>query len=48
VFEAIDEIHQDRISKLGLRTLLTDTMMKSPSDQARLAGEILKFATDDL
>jgi len=44
VFDSADEIHQERIANLGLRTLMTDTLMKSVEDQARLAEELLEFA----
>ncbi len=41
VLDGVDDIHAARIEGLGLRTLVTDTLMKSPEDQARLAREIL-------
>jgi LPPG:FO 2-phospho-L-lactate transferase len=43
VLDTVDEIHATRIEDLGLRSLVTNTLMKSPEDQARLAKEILDF-----
>ncbi len=44
VFDNVDDIHQERIAGLGLNTLMTDTLMKSVEDQARLAKELLAFS----
>ena len=44
VLDTADEIHAERIEGLGLRTLVTDTLMKSLADQKRLAAEILRDA----
>jgi len=43
VLDTVDEIHTTRIEDLGLRSLVTNTLMKSVDDQARLAKEILDF-----
>ncbi len=43
VLDTADEIHAARIAGLGLRTLTTNTLMKSVADQARLAREILQI-----
>ena len=44
VFDRADKIHQERIAGLGLYTLMTNTLMKSVEDQARLAKELLAFS----
>jgi LPPG:FO 2-phospho-L-lactate transferase len=44
IFDNADEIHRQRIAGLGLNTLMTDTLMKSVQDQARLAQELLAFS----
>lgn len=44
VLDGQDEIHAERIAGLGLSALMTDTMMNSPADQARLAREVVDFA----
>ncbi len=43
VLDVVDNRHNLRIYNLGLKTLVTNTLMKSVDDQARLAYEILKF-----
>lgn len=43
VLDAVDQLHQTRIEGLSLRTYMTDVLMKSPPDQARLAGEVVAF-----
>lgn len=44
VFDTVDAVHQSRIEGLGLRAIVTDTLMKSVNDQKRLATEILREA----
>jgi LPPG:FO 2-phospho-L-lactate transferase len=44
VLDQADQAHQDTISDLGLRTLVTATVMKSDEDKAKLAREVLEFA----
>ncbi len=43
VLDKVDQDHQARIEDLGLRALCTDTLMRSATDQARLAHEVVKF-----
>lgn len=43
VLDRVDQFHQARIEALGLRAHLTDTLMKSTQDQARLAREVIAF-----
>ena len=44
VFDHLDEMHQDIITNLGLRTLVTGTVMKNNEDRVKLAQEVLEFA----
>ncbi|MBI5567834.1 MAG: 2-phospho-L-lactate transferase [Chloroflexi bacterium] len=43
VLDHLDGDQENAIQSLGLRTLVTDTWMKSIDDRARLAGEIIEF-----
>lgn len=43
VLDQLDRDQENAIQSLGLRTLVTDTWMKTIGDRARLAGEILEF-----
>jgi hypothetical protein len=43
VLDHIDQAQQDAISNLGLRTLVTNTVMRNNDDRVRLAGEVLEF-----
>jgi LPPG:FO 2-phospho-L-lactate transferase len=44
VLDHVDEAHQEAITNLGLRTLVTGTVMLNDEDRVRLAGEVLEFA----
>jgi LPPG:FO 2-phospho-L-lactate transferase len=44
VIDTLDEARQDAITDLGLRALVTGTIMASNEDRVRLAGAVLKFA----
>jgi LPPG:FO 2-phospho-L-lactate transferase len=44
VLDHADQSHQDTIGDLGLRTLVTATVMKSDEDKVKLAREVLDFA----
>lgn len=44
VLDHADAAHQDAVTDLGLRTLVTNTVMKNDEDKVRLAGEVLVFA----
>ncbi len=46
VIDRIDESAVPRIESLGLRVLVTDTVMKTDEDKIRLAQETLGFARD--
>ncbi len=46
VLDTVDSIHASRIESLGLRPIVTDTLMKSTTDQKRLAIEILEKVRD--
>ncbi len=46
VLDTVDEIHAERIAGLGLRPIITDTLMKSVADQKRLAAEIMNNGRD--
>ncbi|MFN3308575.1 MAG: 2-phospho-L-lactate transferase, partial [Anaerolineales bacterium] len=48
VFDRLDVEEEAEIRSLGLRTLVTDTIMKSPAERQRLATEILTFAQQEL
>jgi LPPG:FO 2-phospho-L-lactate transferase len=43
VFDRLDEDLLPAVQRLGLRTLVTDTLMKSLADRVRLATEVLSF-----
>jgi LPPG:FO 2-phospho-L-lactate transferase len=44
VIDHLDEPYQDSITDMGLRTLVTGTIMNNNEDRVRLAKEILEFA----
>jgi LPPG:FO 2-phospho-L-lactate transferase len=46
VLDQLDRDQESAIQSLGLRTLVTDTWMKTIDDRARLAGEIIEFIQD--
>ena len=46
VLDQLDADQESAIQSLGLRTLVTNTWMRSIDDRARLAGEILEFIQD--
>lgn len=48
IFDRLDAAEEVEIRSLRLRTLITDTVMKSPTDRQRLAGEILTFVQREL
>lgn len=43
VMDTVDEALSPEIREIGLRVLVTNTLMKTTADRARLAGEVLKF-----
>lgn len=43
VFDKQDMQVLAEVQALGLRPLVTETLMKTPADRARLAGEVLDF-----
>lgn len=43
VIDHLDESHQDAITDLGLRTLVTATIMKNNNDRIQLARDVLDF-----
>ena len=44
VLDHLDQAHQDEITDLGLRTLVTGIVMMNNEDRVRLAQEVLEFA----
>jgi LPPG:FO 2-phospho-L-lactate transferase len=44
VINHVDEADQDKLTDMGLRTLVTATMMNSGEEQVRFAQEVLDFA----
>jgi LPPG:FO 2-phospho-L-lactate transferase len=44
VIDRMDAVHGKRIEALGVRVLVTDTVMRVETDRARLAREVLAFA----
>ena len=44
VLDHVDQAHQDEITDLGLRTLVTGTVMINNEDRVQLAQEVLEFA----
>ncbi|MCS6907305.1 MAG: 2-phospho-L-lactate transferase [Anaerolineales bacterium] len=48
VYDRADVAEEPAVRSLGLRTLVTDTVMRSPADRRRLAEEILDFARREL
>jgi LPPG:FO 2-phospho-L-lactate transferase len=47
VLDTVDSATSPSIEALGMRTLVTDTIMTDDDARARLAGEVLSFATGD-
>jgi LPPG:FO 2-phospho-L-lactate transferase len=45
VLDTVDAATAPSIEALGMRTLVTDTIMRDDAGRARLAGEVLAFAT---
>lgn len=44
VLDHVDQAHQDALTDMGLRTLVTGTVMLNNQDRVRLAQEVLAFA----
>ncbi len=44
VIDYTDQAHQDALTDLGLRTLVTATVMRTQTDRVQLAREVLEFA----
>lgn len=45
VLDQVDAEQVQAIADLGMRTLVTDTLMRTPDDRRRLADEVLRFCT---
>ena len=45
VLDSVDAALEPDIAALGLRTLVTDTIMADAAGRARVAGAVLEFAT---
>ena len=43
VLDQADAPQAEAIERLGMQTLVTDTLMHTPDDRRRLAGEVLAF-----
>lgn len=43
VIDEADQVHESRITSLGLRTFVTATLMKSTEDEAQLATHVVRF-----
>jgi LPPG:FO 2-phospho-L-lactate transferase len=48
VFDNKDQELQNQLENLGLKTIHTDTLMRSSQDQARLASEVVEFGLAQL
>ncbi len=46
VFDTVDTNHLEAMQALRLKTLITDTVMKTPADRRRLAEEVIAFGFD--
>jgi len=46
VFDVLDAVQENPITELGIRPLITDTLMKSTQDRRRLAREVLIFGDE--
>jgi len=46
ILDHVDEQYQPEIEALGVRTLVTNTLMKSDADRLRLASEVLEFGVE--
>jgi LPPG:FO 2-phospho-L-lactate transferase len=46
VLDTVDAGAAPRIEALGMRTLVTDTVMRTMADRERLAREVLAFAAE--
>jgi LPPG:FO 2-phospho-L-lactate transferase len=47
VLDRLDAGQENAIQLLGMRTLVTDTIMQSVADRARLAAEVVEFITSN-
>jgi hypothetical protein len=47
VLDQLDRDQENAIQSLGMKTLVTDTVMKSIDDRARLAGEIIELLRNE-
>jgi LPPG:FO 2-phospho-L-lactate transferase len=45
ILDQLDALQVKAVLSLGMETLLTDTLMKTPGDRRRLAEEVLRFGT---
>lgn len=46
VFDELDAGQEDQIKEMGIRPLITDTLMKTAQDRRRLAREVLAFGEE--
>ena len=47
VLDQLDADQESAIQSLGMRTLVTNTIMQSVEDRARLADEVVEFVTSN-
>jgi LPPG:FO 2-phospho-L-lactate transferase len=43
VLDKVDQIHAAEVEKMGIKTLITNTIMRTPEDRRRLAQDVLNF-----
>jgi LPPG:FO 2-phospho-L-lactate transferase len=43
ILDKVDQIHAAEVEKLGIKTLITNTIMRTPEDRRRLAQDVLNF-----
>ncbi|HEY3474534.1 MAG TPA: hypothetical protein VGK56_07975, partial [Anaerolineales bacterium] len=48
VFDQVDHEMEEEIRSLGMRTLVTNTLMKSHDDRKRLAEDVINFVRSEL
>ncbi len=47
VLDRLDVAQESAIQSLGMKTLVTDTVMQSLEDRVRLAAEVVEFVTSN-
>jgi 2-phospho-L-lactate transferase/gluconeogenesis factor (CofD/UPF0052 family) len=43
ILDKVDEMHAAEVENMGIQTLVTNTLMRTPADRRRLAKDVLNF-----